>query len=142
MKISARNLLQGQVTAVKKGAINAEVDLDLPGNNKIVAVITNESVEKLGLQAGVDAYAIVKAPLVIIAQDIQGMKFSTRNVLDVTVKKVEHGKVNAAISLELAGGITLSAIITEQSVADMGLNEGDRAHALFKASSVILAVKP
>ena len=141
MKISARNMLQGEVIAVRIGAINAEIELALPGNATLVAVITNQSVERLGLKAGVAAYAIVKAPLVIIGQDIQGMKFSTRNVLDGTVKRIEHGTVNAAVTLELAGGITLNSIITEQSVADMGLKEGDRAHALFKASSVILAVK-
>ena len=141
MKISARNMLQGKIAAVRKGAINAEVELTLPGNGTVVAVITNQSADRLGLTAGVAAYAIIKAPLVIIAQDIQEMKFSTRNVLDGTVKRVEHGTVNAAVTLELAGGITLGAIITEQSITDMGLKEGDRAHALFKASSVILAVK-
>ena len=141
MKVSARNLLQGKVASVKKGAINAEVALTLAGSQTIVAVITNESLEKLGLAAGVEAYALVKAPLVVIAQDIEGMKFSTRNVLDGTVKSVTPGKVNAEVSLELAGGVTLSAIITEQSVETMGLKAGAKATALFKASSVILAVR-
>ena len=141
MKISARNMLQGKVASVKKGAINAEVALALPGNHTIIAVITNESLEKLGLTAGVEAYALVKAPLVIITTDIQGMKFSTRNVLEGTVKKVTHGTVNSEVSLELAGGIILSAIITEQSIESIGLKVGDKASALFKASSVILAVK-
>ena len=140
MKVSARNLLQGKVASVKKGAINAEVALTLAGSQTIVAVITNESLEKLGLAAGVEAYALVKAPLVVIAQDIEGMKFSTRNVLDGTVKSVTPGKVNAEVSLELAGGVTLSAIITEQSVETMGLKAGAKATALFKASSVILGV--
>jgi molybdate transport system regulatory protein len=141
MKISARNMLQGKVTAVRKGAINAEVELSLPGNQKIVAVITNGSLENLELVTGSEAYALIKAPLVLLAQDIGGMKFSTRNILEGTVRKVEHGTVNAEVGLELAGGLALSSIVTEQSVAAMGLKEGDKAVALFKASSVILAVQ-
>lgn len=141
MEISARNMLLGKVTSVKKGAINVEVALALPGNHTVIAVITNESLEHMGLAVGVEAYALVKAPLVIIAKDIQGMKFSTRNVLEGTVKKVTHGAVNSEVSLELAGGSILNAIITENSLESMALKEGERATALFKASSVILAMR-
>lgn len=141
MKISARNVLEGKVGSVIKGAVNSEVELTLQGNQKVVAVVTNESVESLGLKAGIDAIAIIKAPMVIIAKDIEGMKFSTRNVLQGTVKKVDHGKVNGEVTLELSGGGSLSAIITEGSIESMALREGDKATALFKASNVILAVR-
>jgi molybdate transport system regulatory protein len=139
MKVSARNMLQGKVASVQKGAINSEVTLNLAGNQTLVAVITNESVQKLGLNTGGEAYALIKAPLVIIAKDIQGMKFSTRNALEGTVQQVTRGTVNADVTVEVAGGVTLSAIITEKSIDSMGLKQGDKVTALFKASSVILA---
>ena len=43
MKISARNQFKGKIEAVKTGAVNSEVDLVLPGGQKIVAIVTNDS---------------------------------------------------------------------------------------------------
>jgi molybdate transport system regulatory protein len=141
MSVSARNLLAGNVSAVKKGAINAEVVLALQGGDQLIAVITNESVENLGLKAGVEAFAMIKAPLVILTKGAQGLKFSTRNVLEGKVQKITHGAVNAEVSIKLKGKTPLTSIITEGSVKGMALQEGDVVNALFKASSVILAVR-
>ena len=141
MNISARNMLLGNVVAVKTGAVNTEIELSVPGGQKIVAVVTNESVDHLGLKVGTEAYAIVKAPLVIIAKGTPDLKFSTRNILDGTVTTVKLGSVNAEVSLELKGGGVINAIITCESVQGMGLKVGDAATALFKASNVILAVR-
>lgn len=141
MKVSARNVLSGKVNGVKRGAVNAEVEMTLPGGHRVVAVITNASLDHLGLAIGSEALALIKAPLVILAKDTAGMKFSARNLLEGTIRHIADGAVNAEVTLELAGGVLLNAIITEASIAGMGLKVGDQAAALFKASSVILAVK-
>ncbi len=141
MNISARNMLSGKVGAITKGAVNSEVKLALAEKQEIVAVITNESVTHLGLKVGSEAFAIIKAPLVILAKGKPDMKFSTRNMLEGTVKHVELGTVNAEVSLELKGGAMLHAVITKASVQGMKLKAGDKATALFKASTVILAVR-
>ncbi len=69
MKLSARNLLQGKVVKITRGAVNAEVVLKLPGGEEIVSIITNGSVESLGLKEGMQAYAVIKASSVMIAVD-------------------------------------------------------------------------
>ncbi len=69
MKISARNQLKGTIKKVTPGAVNAEVIIDLPGGMEIVSVITKESAERLGLQVGKAAYAVIKASEVMIAVD-------------------------------------------------------------------------
>jgi len=51
-----------------------------------------------------------------------------------------EGPVNCEIVLELPGGTTISAVITDGSAKRLGLNVGGSATALFKASSVILGV--
>lgn len=66
MKLSARNVLCGKVTKVLDGQVNAEVDVDLGGGNTISAVITHDSVLKLGLQPGVHACAMFEASSVIL----------------------------------------------------------------------------
>jgi molybdopterin-binding protein len=69
MKISARNVLKGKVVKVMRGAVNAEVTLQLSNGVQIVSIITNASVENLGLQEGKEAYAVIKASSVMIALD-------------------------------------------------------------------------
>ncbi|MFZ0380111.1 MAG: TOBE domain-containing protein [Solirubrobacteraceae bacterium] len=66
MKLSARNQLKGTVTAVNKGAAIANVVLNV-GGQRLVASITVEAVDELGLTEGSEVTAIVKASDVIIA---------------------------------------------------------------------------
>lgn len=69
MKLSARNVIKGKVVQVTKGAVNSEVLLELPGGTQVVSIITNNSVETLGLVEGKQAYAVIKASNVMIAVD-------------------------------------------------------------------------
>jgi len=67
MKISARNILKGRVKSVAPGAVNSEVVIELPGGAEVVAIITKESAEGLGLASGKEVYAVIKASDVMIA---------------------------------------------------------------------------
>ncbi|MGH8781725.1 TOBE domain-containing protein [Paraburkholderia sp.] len=67
--VSARNRIAGTVTSVTKGAVNAEVVIAAPSGAQIAAIITNESVDRLGLAAGKTASAIFKASSVIVGVD-------------------------------------------------------------------------
>lgn len=66
-QISARNQLQGEVTQIKPGAVNTEVDIKLPNGDKIAATVTNDSIEALGLRKGQQATAVFKAGAVLLA---------------------------------------------------------------------------
>jgi molybdopterin-binding protein len=69
MKISARNILKGKIIKVIHGAVNSEVTIELPGGTCLVSIITNSSVDNLGLIEGKEAYAIIKASSVMIGID-------------------------------------------------------------------------
>jgi molybdopterin-binding protein len=69
MKISARNILKGKIVMLTPGAVNSEVTIELPGGPRLVSIITNTSVENLGLKVGKDAYAIIKASNVMVGVD-------------------------------------------------------------------------
>lgn len=142
MKLSARNIWYGTVTKVLHGAVNSEIDLTAKGGSeKIVAVITNQSVESLGLKEGKNAFAIVKSSWIILGKELHNVKMSARNILCGTVSNVTEGAVNSEISLKLNGGSTLTAIITNESLHSLGLRNGEHACAAFKASSVIIGVE-
>jgi molybdopterin-binding protein len=68
VETSARNQLRGTVTGVSIGAVMAEVTLDV-GGIEVVAAITKESAERLGLAAGKPATAIIKATDVMVGVD-------------------------------------------------------------------------
>lgn len=141
MLTSARNHFAGKVTAIRKGAVNDEIELALPGGDRIVSVITCQSTENLGLKLGSQAVALIKASWVIVAVD-QGpaLKLSARNRLKGKVTRITPGAVNTEIVIGLKGGNSVAAIITNAAAKELKLTEGKAASAIFKASSVILGV--
>ncbi|MDD5448503.1 MAG: molybdopterin-binding protein [Actinomycetota bacterium] len=68
------------------------------------------------------------------------MELSARNVLKGKVTKVNHGVVNSEITLEVANGVEVVAVITKASAEKLGLVEGKDAYAVIKATSVMVAV--
>lgn len=139
MQTSARNQFLGKVKSVKPGAVNAEVILDIGGGDELAAIITHDSVEHLDLKPADEAYALVKAPWVILTTDAS-LKTSARNRLCGSVVRCQGGAVNGEVVIELPGGKLVAAIVTNDSIESLGLKVGVRACALIKASHIILAV--
>ena len=140
MRTSARNQFMGTVTAIKRGAVNDEVALEVAGGHAIVAIVTHESVDNLGLRVGSEAFALVKSSSIILVTGDDRARYSARNRLAGTIARVEPGAVNTEVVIDLAGGGTVAAIVTRDSSETMGLAVGGRAAAIFKASSVIIGV--
>lgn len=68
MKLSARNVVKGTISDVKKGQTTAHVRIDI-GGAVITASITNEAVDELKLNQGQKAYAVIKASDVMVGID-------------------------------------------------------------------------
>ena len=140
MKTSARNQFQGRINQLTLGAVNAEVIVEMPGGDELVAIITNESVSSLGLKVGSDVFALINASWVILTPSEPGLRTSARNQLCGIVVSCVEGAVNGEVVIELAGGRRLAAIVTNESIRSLGLREGVHACALIKASHIVLAV--
>jgi len=65
-RISARNVITGKVVDVKKGAVAAQVRVDIGGGNIITSSITVDSVENLALRPGSEVAVIIKASSVML----------------------------------------------------------------------------
>ncbi len=141
MKASARNQFNGIVNKVVMGSVNAEVFVSLKGGETLVASITNESIDTLGIKEGIEVLALVKAPQIIIVSNFGDFKVSARNQLNATITHVKPGTVNAEVVMELRGGNLITATVTNDSVETLGLVKGAVVTAIFKAGAVILAVK-
>jgi molybdate transport system regulatory protein len=137
MKTSARNQFRGTITRITPGAVNAEIELDIGANQPLIAIITQESVDRLGLETGGETVALIKASSVIVSTDTE-IVTSARNKLVGTVIRIVVGAVNTDVTIDVGAGKSVSAIITNTSATELGLEEGQPACALFKAPNVIL----
>ncbi|TDU24174.1 molybdate transport system regulatory protein [Panacagrimonas perspica] len=142
---SARNHFAGRIASITKGAVNDEVELKLPGGNRIVATITRESTQTLGLKKNGEAIALIKSSWIILGVEDQSqgaptMKLSARNCLRGIVSRITRGAVNSEVVVDLGSGSSVVAVVTNASAKALGLAPGKPAQAIFKASSVILGV--
>ncbi|MDR2587304.1 MAG: TOBE domain-containing protein [Coriobacteriales bacterium] len=67
------------------------------------------------------------------------MKISARNQLKGTVTNVEKGAVSSIVTLDVSGN-TVTATISNAAVEDLGLEVGQEAYAIIKATSVMIGV--
>ncbi len=140
MKTSARNALRGRIVRLTTGAVNTEVTLRLGDGLDIVAVVTGQSAEDLGLAEGVAAIALIKSSFIVLAKG-EGLRTSARNQIEGVVESREDGAVMSEIRLDIGAGKTLAASITLESAQALEIAPGDRVTALVKAPHVILAVE-
>ena len=138
MKLSARNQLPGKVSNVTKGAVNGIVTLDVNGT-PVSATISLNAIEELALRKGRNAYAVIKATEVMIGKGTH-LPLSARNQFPGKVISIEKGAVNSIAKMEVLGGLTMSATISNNAVSDLELKAGDDALAVIKATSVMIGV--
>ena len=65
-RLSARNRFRGVVRAVERDGLLAQVEIDVTEPARLVAVITRDAAEALGLAPGDDATGVVKATSVMV----------------------------------------------------------------------------
>ena len=64
--LSARNRFRGVVRSVEVDGLLARIEIDVTEPARVVAIVTRESVEELGLKAGVSAAGVVKSTSVMV----------------------------------------------------------------------------
>ena len=136
MKVSARNQILAKVLNIKKGAVNSEIEAEINDSTKLFSIITNESVEDLDLKVGDEIYLIVKASNVLISLP-EKLKISARNKLKGTIKKINKGAVNSEVKVSV-GNTTVTAIITNEAVEELNLQEDKEVLVIIKASDFIV----
>lgn len=137
-KTSARNTFFGKISALRKGDIQAQVDLVTLSGNVVTTVITNNSLERLGLKAGALMAAEVKAPWVVLHKAEEMPACSAENIFLGTVSKVLRGKLTTEFIVRIEDGTELCSLVTEESRRKLGIKEGDKVWAVFNCFAVIL----
>lgn len=139
-KTSARNAFFGKIETIRRGDIQSRVTLTTPAGDVITTVITNDSLQALGLQKGMLATAEVKAPWVILQKGEEEPVCSAENRCKGVIIRKTRGRINTEYVVRLADGTELCSIITEGSGRRLDLHEGEVVWAFFNCCSVVLHV--
>jgi molybdopterin-binding protein len=73
------------------------------------------------------------------AKEGKVMQLSTRNILKGKVVDVKEGMIMAKVKVDIGGGNIVTAIITDESLKELGVKVGDELAVLIKATSVMVA---
>jgi len=66
------------------------------------------------------------------------MKLSARNMLKGTVENVEKGPIMANVKIKIENPDVITAIITKESVENLGIKKGDKVSAIIKSTEVMV----
>ncbi|MEV6318143.1 TOBE domain-containing protein [Streptomyces sp. NPDC051776] len=138
MDLSIRNQLAGTVVSVTRGEVMAVVKVRLSGGQEVSAAVTAEAVRDLGIAGGSAVQALVKSTEVALATGPVAA-ISIRNQIPGTVTGMTAGSAMAGVKMDVEGGATLTAAVTQDAVADLGLTVGSSVVALIKSTEVSLA---
>lgn len=136
-KSSARNQLTGTVTSVNIGAVSVIVELKISEQLNLVAAVTKDSAQSLGIEFGQELVALVKSSQMVLQQD-NTLKLSANNQLQGVISRIQPGAVCSDISVELPDQKSLCVTITEESLKQMALQVEQPVTVCFNASAVIL----
>jgi len=139
-RTSARNSFFGKVRTVRRGDIQALVSLTTLGGHSITTVITNDSLERLGLGPGRLIGAEVKAPWVVLHKGEEEPLCSAENRFNGVIARISQGEVNTEYAVRVSDGAELCAVLSTEGSRRLDFNIGDRVWALFNCFAVVLHV--
>jgi molybdate transport system regulatory protein len=139
-KTSARNSFFGKVSQIRRGDVQAIIEIASLGGYCIHAVITENSLSRLGLKPGTLVAAEVKAPWVMLYRGAAQPNCTAENKFAGTVHQVTSGSIMAEIVVRIPDGTELCSVVTEESRRRLDIHEDDPLWVAFDASAVILHV--
>ena len=125
----------GTITKVVKGNIHANVQI-LWKSIPLSVVITKASCEDMHLSEGDSITVLIKGTDVMLAKSFSGM-ISARNRVSGIVKQIIRGDVVSKVFVESQEEM-LHAIITNTSLEEMDIKEGNEITAIVKSTELIL----
>ena len=125
----------GTITRVVKGHIHANVQI-LWKSIPLSVVITKASCEDMQLSEDDSITVLIKGTDVMLAKSFSGM-ISARNRVSGIVKRIIRGDVVSKVFVESQEEM-LHAIITNTSLEEMDISEGNEITAIVKSTELIL----
>jgi molybdate transport system regulatory protein len=139
-KTSARNMFFGKISLIRKGDIQSFVEVLTVGEYIIASLITNDSLERLGLQPGLLVTAEVKAPWIMLQKGDREPDCTAENRLNGTVIRIREGEINTEYVIRISDGTSVCSVVTREAGNRTGIRGNDTVWAMFNSVAVILHV--
>jgi len=137
---SARNSFFGKISSIKRGDIQATVELTTVGGDTVTTVITNESLARLGLKVGSLITAEVKAPWVILERSDKEPESTAENRFFGSIVRINKGEITTEYVVRIADGTELCSIVTTGGARQMDFRKNDPVWVTFNSFSVVLHI--
>ncbi len=139
-KTSARNSFFGKVSEIRQGDIQSQVTLTTLGGDSISTVITNDSMDRLGIRPGSLLSAEIKAPWVVLQKNIKKPRCSADNILKGVITRINEGTINVEYAARIEDGTEMCSIVATQGAKNLDIQIGDPVWILFTCFAVVLHV--
>lgn len=139
-KTSARNSFYGKIRDIRRGDIQTLIGLVTLDGHLVTTVVTNDSLDRLGLRQGRLVTAEVKAPWVILQKGGLEPNCSAENRFSGVIEKITRGRVNTECTVRISENTVLCAIVSTTGSRRLALGEGDAVWVFFNSFSVVLQV--
>lgn len=142
LKTSARNQLLCEIVSIQPGtAMIDEITLKIKGTDQtIIATITPESTQKLGLIPGLQLFALIKASAVMIKAPEVPLKSQYDSQIYGKIVRLEPGNVNSEIEIELPGGTLIASVLSTNYINRHKLGVGSEVTGIIDPSNIILGL--
>jgi molybdate transport system regulatory protein len=139
LKLSVRNAFFCEITKITPAPVNVEVKLEVSPHHMITTIVTNASVNELGLTPGRCCVAMVNASSILLAQGGAAGRISARNKINgIVIHRTDDGS-DSEVAIDIGDGNTITAVVTREGADEAGATIGAQVFAVFKTSHVILA---
>lgn len=139
-KSSARNTFFGKISDIRKGDIQSHLYLATINGEIVATVITNDSLDRLGLKRGSLVTAEVKAPWVVLEKSKTRPLCTAENIFRGKVTKVSRGAITTEVVITTESGTKLCSVADRESEARIALKQDDHVWVMFNSFAVILHV--
>ena len=139
-KTSARNSFFGKISSIKKGDIQAKVEMITQSGDIVTTIITRESLSRLGLKAGSLITAEVKAPWVILQKSDREPESTAENRFAGNIVRINKGETTTEYVVRISDGTELCSIVSTENARLMGFKEDDRVWVIFNSFAAVLHI--
>ena len=139
LRTSARNQLLARVCHIQADGLNDRIKLELHGSaQRLSALITHGSTERLNLQLGAEVFALIKASWVNLLPADSAAPHAEPNHLTGNVHSLEPGELESELHLELPGGAHLTAMLSNSQLSNRQLVSGEQVSVRINPEQIIL----
>jgi molybdate transport system regulatory protein len=137
-KTSARNSFFGKISSIKKGDIQAKVEMITLSGNIVTTIITRDSLSRLGLKTGSLITAEVKAPWVILEKSDREPESTAENRFLGIITRITRGSITTEYVVRIPDGTELCSVVNTENVRRMHIQKNDQVWVMFNSFSVVL----